>query len=282
MGGGAVVDEQTVRARFLEAGSRQRRVHASFEGFRDRVVPLLQHAEGSDDVPPERFDDLFLACACAEGDPAALQHFEQHLVPVARAAVCQVSTASDLVDETIQELRQRLFMGDHPRIAAYAGKGPLWKWLRITASRTAHDLLRARGTARESSSDVVERLLMEDVEPEFRLIRERYQDLFREALREAVTRLTAEERTLLRLRYVENQGIDRLAIPFRAHRATIARRLQTIRDKMLAHVQRRLSAEDPRLGEGDAHSLWRAVRSHIHFSFTRILGEGADADRLGK
>jgi RNA polymerase sigma-70 factor, ECF subfamily len=273
MEGGPAVGEQAVREQFSAAQARQPKLRASFEGFRQRVLPLLQ---AGDQLAAERIDDLYLACACAEGDPAALQHFEQHLVPVARAAVSQVSPAPDLIDEAIQELRQRLFMGARPRIAAYAGKGPLWKWLRITASRTAHDLLRARGTVREAGNDVVERLLLEDVEPEFRLIRERYQDLFREALREALALLGPEDRTLLRLRYVESQGIDRLAIPFRAHRATIARRLQSIRDRMLEHVQQRLTADDPDLSRGDAQSLWRAVRSHLHVSFSRILADPPD------
>jgi RNA polymerase sigma-70 factor (ECF subfamily) len=266
--------DQSLRALFNEARRAQGELATPYEVFCARVAPLLADGES---LSAERASDIFLACACEAGDVTALDQFELHFIPAARAAIAKVTSSEDAVDEAVQELRRRLFVGPTPRIRAYSGSGPLWKWLRVTATRTAHDLRRAQGTLPAAGDDVVERLLSEDVDPEFRLVRQRYEAIFREALREALQTLTAQERTLLRLRYIQDQGIDSLAVPFQAHRATVARWLQTIRGKILAHVHRRLETHIPRLTETEAKSLWRAVRSQVHLSFARLVDDdGAD------
>jgi RNA polymerase sigma-70 factor (ECF subfamily) len=267
--GSSSVDEAVDRL-YHETAARRSDLRASPAAFRRRLTPLLD--EGAEPPLPNRLDDLFTACACEEGDAGALDDFERRLMPQARAAIAGVTRADDLIEESVQELRKRLFCAPDPKIAQYSGKGPLWKWLRITATRTALDVIKSASTRPAATDEVVvDHLLRDDVDPEFRLARERYQPLFRQWLREAVESLDERERTLLRLRYVENRGIDQLAIPFRAHRATVARWLQDTRDKILAHVQARLRAHAPRITEGEAQSLWRAVRSQVHFSFARLV-----------
>jgi RNA polymerase sigma-70 factor (ECF subfamily) len=239
----------------------------SFERFQARAQALL--ADGQP-LSAERAGDLCLACGCEDGHPAALAQFDQRLLPAARAAIARIiAPLEDLIDDAIQELRSRLFTGPAPRIAAYSGRGPLWKWLRITATRVAHDLLRARGVHATAGEDALDSLLADDPDPDVRLMRERYREVFRQALSEALTQLTPTERALVRLRYVQNQNIDALALSFRAHRATVARWLQTIRRRILDQVLARLS-------ESEVHSLWRAVRSQVHVSFSRLFEEKPD------
>lgn len=253
-----------------------RRVHGSlpvsYQTFAARLAPLLADGEP---LSAERAGELYLVCACEGGDDTALAQFELHFMPAARAAIAKVSSSEDAIDEALQELRRRLFVGDAPRIRAFSGRGPLWKWLRVTATRTAHDVRRAGGIETPAGDDVVERLLSEDVDADFRLVRERYEELFRDALRQALAALTGQERTLLRLRYVQNQSIDSLAVPFQAHRATVARWLQAIRGKILAQVHASLEAHIPRLSESEAQSLWRVVRSNVHLSFSRLMDDDA-------
>jgi RNA polymerase sigma-70 factor (ECF subfamily) len=263
-----MVSDQSLRAMFEDVHRTLGAPTISYETFRARAEALVA---GGEDLSVERAGDLYLACACEEGDAAALTYFEQQLMPAARSAIAKVTSREDLIDDIVQELRRRLFVGPAPRIRSYSGRGPLWKWLRITATRTAHDVRRSRGAEAVGGDDMVELILRDDVDPEFRLVRQRYEGIFREALREALQTLTSQERTLLRLRYVENQGIDSLAVPFRAHRATIARWLQNIRGKILATVHSRLEAQIPDLGDGEVQSLWRAVRSQVHFSFSRLV-----------
>jgi len=260
--------DEPARALFNEARRVQGELATTFEIFQARIAPLLTDGES---LSAERASDVYLACACEAGDATALDQFELHFIPAARAAIAKVASSEDAIDEALQELRRRLFVGPTARIRSYSGRGPLWKWLRVTATRTAHDLRRSQGAQPATGDDVVERLLSEDVDAEFRLVRQRYEGIFRDALREALQTLTAQERTLLRLRYIQDQGIDSLAVPFQAHRATVARWLQTIRGKILAHVHQRLEAHIPRLSESEAQSLWRAVRSQVHLSFARLV-----------
>jgi RNA polymerase sigma-70 factor (ECF subfamily) len=196
------------------------------------------------------------------------------LLPAARTAIARVmSPREDLIDDAVQELRSRLFTGSAPRIRSYSGRGPLWKWLRITATRVAHDVRRARGAEGSSSDDALDALLANDPDPDVQLMRERFRDLFRQALGEALTQLQPTERALVRLRYVQNQNIDALALSLHAHRATVARWLQAIRRRILEHVCARLEERVPRLSESEVHSLWRAVRSQVHISLSRLADQ---------
>ena len=242
---------------------------ATFAQFAALAAPLLAAGEP---VSLERAADLCLAGACGHGLPEALAQFESRLMPAARGAIARVmKPREDLIDDAVQELRSRLFTGDAPRIRAYSGRGPLWKWLRITAVRVAHDLRRVRQIDPAGSDDALEMLLADDPDPDVRLMRERFRELFHEALREALAQLTPQERALVRLRYIKNQGIDTLAVPFGAHRATVARWLQDIRRRLLDHVCAKLEKKIPRLTESEVHSLWRAVRSQVHLSFSQFF-----------
>ena len=265
--------EAKVRALFDHARAAHPAVTASYPLFEARVVAL---DAGGDAPSPERALDLYLACACQEGDAAALRQFESSLMPGIRAAIAGVTGQEDMIDEVAQELRRRLFCPPTPRIAAYSGKGPLWKWLRITATRTAYDVHRARGVAPAGVDDLTDRFLQDQIDPEFQVVRQRYGEVVRAGLCEALALLSTDEKTLLRLRYLQNQGIDSLAVPFKAHRSTVARKLRAIREKLLTHLQQTLGVHIPRLSDSEARSLWRAVRSQVDFSFSRLVGAEAE------
>jgi RNA polymerase sigma-70 factor, ECF subfamily len=276
---GAEQDEGALQALFAHLQRNDETAGASFERFRVLAAPLLAAGEP---VSRERAAELCLASACGDGLAPALAQFDACLMPSARAAMAQVlRPREDLVDDAIQELRSRLFTGDAPRIRAYSGRGPLWKWLRITAVRVAHDLRRVRQIEGDGDG-VLEMMLADDPDPEVRLMRERFRGLFHEALRDALAQLSARERTLVLLRYVKNQGIDTLAVPFRAHRATVARWLQDIRHRLLDHVCLKLENKIPRLTEKEMHSLWRAVRSQVHVSLSQFsLDDGSGTGGTG-
>jgi len=137
--------DESLRALFDEAHRAHGELATSYETFRARLTPLIIDGET---VSAQRAGELYLVCACEAGEPAALAQFELHFMPAARAAIAHVTSNEDAIDEAVQELRRRLFVGDFPRIRSFSGRGPLWKWLRITATRTAHDLRRSRGLER--------------------------------------------------------------------------------------------------------------------------------------
>src|SRR5262249_15783420 len=103
-------------------------------------------------LPPDRdplggierahVEDLYLACACARGDPRAVEHVDDRFLSKVGAQVARGSPS--LADEVRQIMRERLMgSGGVPWIAGYSGLGALGGWLRISAVRVARDLQRA-------------------------------------------------------------------------------------------------------------------------------------------
>ena len=79
--------------------------------------------------------DLYLCCACASGVAGAVEVFEQAHAALLTATVHRFSGLAHTSDDLRQIIRQRLFVAEpglRPKIAEYAGRGPLSAWLRVT------------------------------------------------------------------------------------------------------------------------------------------------------
>jgi len=254
----------------LFQAARQRRgdLAVSFDRFRERLQPCLDRGRV---VDGERAAELYLACSCEDGHEPAVRLLEQEFMPGARAAMARLTRSEPQLDDAMQELRRRLLAKYRPKLAGYSGRGPLWKWIRITATRTAQDFLKSKDGRPAGSEALVDHLLKDPLDPETELIRQRYQAVFRQALSESLHRLGPRDRTLLRLRYVQKQEIEQLAVSLRAHRATIHRWLQAIRDAMLEGVHERLQQQVPDMSRSETFSIWRAIRSQVHISFARLV-----------
>jgi RNA polymerase sigma-70 factor (ECF subfamily) len=257
-----------IPALFHFARERRGDLAVSLDRFRERLQPCLDSGRTIDG---ERAADLYLACACEDGHEPAIRLLEKELMPGARAAMARLTRSEHQLDDAMQELRRRLVEKYDAKLAGYSGRGPLWKWIRITATRTVQDFLKSKDGRPAGSEELVDHLLKDPLDPETEFIRQRYQGVFRQALSESLCRLGPRERTLLRLRYVEKQEVDQLAVSFRAHRATIHRWLQAIRDTMLEGVQDRLRQQVPELSRSETFSIWRAIRSQVHISFARLV-----------
>src|SRR5688572_22812010 len=87
--------------------------------------------------------DLFLCCGCARGDAAALRALDGVLLSQVAPSISRVEAEPGFIEEGLQLLRYRLLVGpSRPKIAEYAGQGPLVQWLGVAAARAALDLLR--------------------------------------------------------------------------------------------------------------------------------------------
>ncbi len=76
--------------------------------------------------------------------PAALAAFEATHLGDLRAVYGQVRGTRPPLDEFLQIMRHKLFVGEHPKIAEYGGTGELKSWVRVTGARTLVDLARKR------------------------------------------------------------------------------------------------------------------------------------------
>jgi RNA polymerase sigma-70 factor (ECF subfamily) len=216
--------------------------------------------------------DLVLAAACALGSPGAHAAFDEVLTEV-DAAGAATSATPDLVVETKQLLRMQLLVakdGKPPGIVGYRGKGPLRGWVRITATRELirHKKKRQREAPLEART--LDALLSSGIDPALAALKAEYRHEFAAALREAITDLSPEDRTLLRQQIVDEMSIDAIGAAFGVHRATAARWLTRARAALVAATHRRL-AERLQLPVEQMESVIRLVSSQLDASVIRYL-----------
>lgn len=221
--------------------------------------------------------DLYLACACAVGDAAALARFEALCLPAARAAIGRIDGQPQFVAEVAQELRGRLLVRDDsggpPRIARYDGRGPLTSWVRTAAVRLALDRLREQQRSIEQPAEqeaLCAAVAVDDHAPEEGLIRRHYREHFREAFAAALAALSARERTILRLQLLDGLTEEQIGIMYGAHRVTVARWLGRARRQLLDETRRQL-AEMLGLQPGQLESFTGFVPSRLDLSLSRLL-----------
>jgi RNA polymerase sigma-70 factor (ECF subfamily) len=210
--------------------------------------------------------DLWLTCACARGVPGAIEAFDRaHLGAVADYLARSRADAA-LVEDVRQSLREKLFVGGGRKIEEYSGRGPLGGWIRVLAVRAAIDLRRRRG---ERAPDLRGEQ-PQAIDPELGYLADRYRGHVEEAFRRSLGALDGEQRTLLRMHFVDGVTLDELARLKNLHRATIARRLQHARrvifEETSRHLRERLS-----LSTEELTSLVGLVRSQLQISVARLL-----------
>jgi RNA polymerase sigma-70 factor (ECF subfamily) len=217
--------------------------------------------------------DLYLACACAAGNPEALRQFERHLLPVSAEAILRTGADQAWVDEVQQLLRQKLFVGSKdspPKVGDYSGVGPLRSWVRAAAMRTATDLRRGEKHTVPYEQEQLEELDLLTADPELELLKSRHRRELKEAFAQAIASLSDREVTVLRFYLVDGLNIDRIGQLYGTHRATAARWIAGARTRLLDET-RRILGERLRLTNGELDSLIRLVRSNLDLSIVRHL-----------
>jgi RNA polymerase sigma-70 factor (ECF subfamily) len=215
--------------------------------------------------------DTYLAAACAAGDAAALRAFDEDLVARIPGVVRRVDASPAFAAEICQELRIRLFVGDAdlpPRIARYTGEVPLSAWLRVIALRLAFNAKRGK---KEGTSDAGEPSLGIADDAEIDYLRGQYREPFERALDAALAALPKDDRTILRLHYVDGVNIDGIGRIFQVHRATVARWLVRIRSDVLARAKASL-AQQVGADLDEAASVMGALVGEIDVTLSRVLG----------
>ena len=223
-------------------------------------------------------DDLRLARACAEGDPAALRRFDDEILRPAVAAVRSIDAAPAFVDEVTQRLRARLLAGDGtadgvPAIGQYAGRGALRAWIGVAAVRTALMMKRTTQRQREVSDDdwAGALSLATTGNPELELLKRQHATAFAAALRDAALALEPRLRAGLAMHFAEDLTIDEIGAAYAVHRATAARGIPRARELLFeqtrAHLIERLA-----LSPTEVDRLTALVQSQVDVSLSQLLG----------
>ncbi|HTQ42858.1 MAG TPA: sigma-70 family RNA polymerase sigma factor [Polyangiaceae bacterium] len=225
---------------------------------------VAERAPEQDSRASLRGGDLYIACACGRGDDRALEAFDRRYLTEVPSFLAGRNPSQRLVDDVRQLLRERLFV--EGKIHQYSGRGSLQAWLRVVTLRLTSNL-RRQDRHHEELHDALPAMAMD---PELQVIRGRYSREFQVALRAALDALDAEERTLLRLFYLDGLNIDRIGVVFGVSRATVGRRMISVRERILDEMHRLLRLK---LGasQEELASLLRAVRSELAMSLSVVL-----------
>lgn len=225
-------------------------------------------------------EDLFLACACARGLPAALQALEDRYLSRVREWLPQGEAQHDVVSEVQQVLRERLLVGPRPRILNFSGKGTLESWLRTAVRRAALDLHRRhQGAPLDGDDDAALQAAALEAggDAEMDAMRAQYWPDFKQAVTAALQELPAEQRAVLRLYYIEELTQDAIARMLRVERSTISRWVTQARRAIFDETRRRMQ-ERLGLSADGFLSMLRIVRSQFDKSMARLLRlDGPDA-----
>jgi len=211
--------------------------------------------------------ELWLACACLQGDAAAVSEFDRSYVLPLRGRLARDARTPQQVDDILQRVRERLLVGTGrapARLASYGGSGSLKGWVRVVAVRVAVDVGRSERRHQAESQDEVEPAVLfgPTDDPELEYLKVRYQKEFRAAFGAALASLDPEMRTLLRLSHGEGLNVTQIGGILGTSRATAARRVASARRELLDATRRDLRRR-LEITDGQLDSIIRLVRSRL-------------------
>jgi RNA polymerase sigma-70 factor (ECF subfamily) len=187
-------------------------------------------------------DDLYLACACAHGLPAALAAFDARYLATVPQQLARIDRSGAFVDEVAQRLRHRLLVRDErpPRIASYSGRGPLSSFVHVATIRIALNL---RRDVRELAAGDGNAPAPFDG-PEQQLWHRRAANDLRNAFVAAVAALRPTDRQLLRRHFLDGMPQRTIARRDGITHEYVSRRMKTARQRLWEETRRRLALTD--------------------------------------
>ncbi len=217
---------------------------------------------------PHHDEDLALAQACARGDGAALQAFQARHEADIDLTLTRLGFDPGLAGDVKSTVLEKLLAPPSVKIAQYTGQGPLGAWVKAVTTREALSVRRTAARRRdllEAAGDA-----LTPIDPELAFLKRHYRDAFREAFGATVEGLSAEDRTILRYRFVDALTLPQLAAACGVHRATVARRLATLRERLFedtrGHMTQHLDVPADEL-----ESIFRLIQSNFEVSMRRLL-----------
>jgi len=228
-----------------------------------------------------RLVDLYLACACVQGDNTAVEYFVQHCGPTIRRVLKTLAFEDSEADDLEARLLEHLLVrtgGGGCRLGQYEGRADLRAWVQAAAVRLAASA--RRGKRREV---LLEEMHLSELaihaSQDHNLVEKECLAHVQRALAAAFDSLSSRERNLLRHQVVSGLTIDEIGLIYGTHRATAARWLERVRHKILGEVRRALVAE-LRLTEAEVDSMLTLVRSQLDGSLCRALVDSTSGQPL--
>jgi RNA polymerase sigma-70 factor (ECF subfamily) len=256
------------------------RGRAAFPRIRLPQAPFERHfaralAAASKRSPkPLAVEDLYLACACANGVSGSAAAFEARYEKVMRRAVGRVLSNSAERDEVIQDARRVLLVGSAdgaPKIGTYLGQGPLENWVAVAAIRLAISRGRAESAERRLRDRMSDDALGSN--PELLLLKGEIRRELQAAVKQALGRLEERERLVMRLWLVSGSTLATMGKVFGVTQQSVSRWLADARAKVVKDVQRDLAGR-LKIAKDELPDVARLLESQVDISISRLLGRG--------
>ncbi len=284
-GGGKGLDQGELEGLLLQALERAQKAFSTLSVGDESFIAYLAKRIPARANPREwlssvQLEDLYLSCACALGDPKAMAHFEEKLLPQVAPAIAGINASPTFVAEVKQQIRRKLFLAEGaapPKIAEYAGYGPLVHWLRVVAVRTALNFRRGENRKAVPVDDEVLFQLpgqVRDLELDY--LKAHYRQDFTAAFRQALSRLSSQERNVLRLRFVDGLSLSQVGAAYQADKSTISRWIAKSRATLLQLTREELS-QRLRLDPKELESLMALVHSQLDVSINSLLRRSSES-----
>ena len=255
-------------------------VELGAEAFARHLGRVLAQPESQDlRLESLHTDDLYLARACAAGDPRAIAACESSFTGEMNGALGRQGVDSAAGDDLKQQVREWLFVAGsdgEPGVLTYQGRGRLGGWLKVIITRRALKSFRGQHRLRpldEEAQRLADRPGLVGGDPEQQLSKLLFRSEFRDAFREAVAALDEEDRRLLARNILEGASIDVLGQELGVHRATAARRLEKARRNLFFAIRRTIMRRH-RLDRAGYDSVLGLVQSQLDLSARLLLGDG--------
>jgi len=213
--------------------------------------------------------DVHLVAACLAGDVAAIAAVNAAARAEAERAIAKLGAIAVGADDVLQELLLKLVVGPTPKLAGYAGHGPLAAWLRIAAIRTAISLGRNR-QATPVDDDALAAIADDADDQALAFLKSSYRAEFKRAFATALAALPKRSRTLLRLQINDQLTIEEIGAFYSVSRATAARWLADARTELVARTRSELAAV-LELPADELGQLMRLVASNLYATLPNLL-----------
>jgi RNA polymerase sigma-70 factor (ECF subfamily) len=217
--------------------------------------------------------DLYLCCAALLGvDEAVRILWDQLREPIANS-LRRIDSSPAFLGEVAQRFWGAALVGTPeapPKLASYAGLGPLAAWASIAAQRLALTTMRHDSAERRAAVAAAAATQMASVDPELAFLKEDLRAAFKQAVERALQILDDRQRMVYRLHFVDGLTVERIAKTYGVVRQTVTRWLAETRAAIIDEVKRQLH-DELRLPADEFESLARILVSQLDISVSGIL-----------
>lgn len=260
--------DQAIDDAAAQAFAEHPRFRVDEAGFRAHLKKAGKNDAGR--IAALNAPDLLLAYATLARDPAATAELDRRLVRAAKAAIGARAQDDDQRDELVQRVRDRVFVGKPPRLAAYEGEGAVVKWIRVIALSVAVDARRRDRPEQQDGDTALLTLASNDANAEAALDHTRYRGAITDAFKAATAALDPKQRLILRMRYVDQVTAEDIGRALGVHRTNAMRALDKATNDLHAGVREHLR-KTLGLTARQLDSLLKSVRPSIAERLSRIL-----------